>query len=61
MNDFIAALGLLLIFEGLLYGGFPSAAKRFALEVTGLPEQTLRLAGLASMVLGLGIVWLVRG
>jgi uncharacterized protein YjeT (DUF2065 family) len=61
MNDFIAAIGLLFIFEGLLYGGFPAAAKRLALEVTGLPEQTLRLAGLASMVFGLGMVWLVRG
>jgi uncharacterized protein YjeT (DUF2065 family) len=61
MSDFLAAVGLLFVFEGLLYGGFPSAAKRLASEVTGLPEQTMRLVGLASMVFGLGIVWLVRG
>jgi uncharacterized protein YjeT (DUF2065 family) len=61
MSDFIAAIGLLFIFEGLLYGGFPAAAKRLALEMNGLPEQTMRLAGLAAMVVGLGIVWLARG
>ncbi len=61
MSDFLAAIGLLFIFEGLLYGGFPAGAKRLALEVTGLPEQTLRMVGFASMAFGLGIVWLVRG
>ena len=61
MRDFLTALGLLFVFEGLIYGGFPSAAKRFAADVTGLPDTVLRSVGLASMVLGIGIVWLVRG
>lgn len=61
MSDFLTAVGLLFVFEGLIYGGFPSAAKRFAADVTGLPENVMRLVGLASMILGLGIVWLVRG
>jgi uncharacterized protein YjeT (DUF2065 family) len=61
MSDFLAAVGLLFIFEGLLYGGFPAAAKRLAIEVTGLPEQMLRMVGLASMLFGLAIIWLVRG
>ncbi len=61
MSDFLAAIGLLFVFEGLIYGGFPSAAKRFAADVTGLPDNVLRSVGLASMVMGIGIVWLVRG
>ena len=61
MSDFVVAIGLLMVAEGLLYGGFPAAAKRFAAEVSQLPEQTLRLVGLAAMVIGLGIVWLIRG
>lgn len=61
MNDLIVALGLVLVIEGVLYGGLPRLAKRLAAEVLALPEQVLRAAGLASLVLGVGIVWLVRG
>ena len=61
MSDFIAAFGLMLVFEGLLYGGFPNAAKKMVGEMLSLPEHILRLAGIASMIIGLGVVWLVRG
>ena len=61
MSDFLAALGLLFVFEGLLYGGAPQAAKRMAEQILKLPEPVLRTVGVGSMVLGLGIVWLVRG
>lgn len=61
MSDFIAAFGLMLVFEGLLYGGFPKAAKAMVSEVLNLPEHVLRLVGISSMIFGLGVVWLVRG
>ena len=61
MNDFVAAFGLMLVFEGLLYGGFPNAAKAMLTEVFHLPENVLRAFGIASMLLGLGFVWLARG
>lgn len=61
MNDFLAAVGLLLVFEGLLYGGFPLIAKRMAWDVSQAPEQALRIAGLIAIAIGVGIVWLVRG
>ena len=61
MSDFVTAVGLVLGFEGILYGAFPAAAKRFAAEAAGQDEGFLRRAGLAAMVIGLGIVWLVRG
>lgn len=61
MNDFLAAVGLLLVFEGLLYGGFPLIAKRMAWDVTQAPEQVLRIAGIMAIAIGVGIVWLVRG
>jgi uncharacterized protein len=60
MSDFLTAVGLVLVFEGVLYGGFPSAAKRFAAEVSGQNESLLRGIGLAAMLIGLGIVWLAR-
>ena len=45
------ALGVL-VAEGLLYGGFPQAAKRLAETVTGMPETRLRMIGIASIALG---------
>jgi uncharacterized protein len=61
MSDFLAAAGLVLVFEGVLYGGFPAAAKRFAAEVAGQDERFLRGAGFAAMAISLGIVRLARG
>ena len=61
MTDFLAAMGLVLVIEGLVYGGFPALAKRLATEVLSTPEQALRIAGLASIAVGVGLVWLVRG
>lgn len=61
MSDFVAALGLVLVVEGLVYGGFPALAKRLATEVLGTPEHVLRIAGLASIAAGVCVVWLVRG
>jgi len=61
VQDFLAAIGLVLVVEGLVYGGFPALAKRLASEVLGTPENVLRVAGLCSIAAGVGIVWLVRG
>ncbi|WP_095202232.1 DUF2065 domain-containing protein [Mesorhizobium carmichaelinearum] len=61
MLDFFAAIGLVLVIEGLVYGGFPSLAKKLAGEVLSMPENALRIAGLAAIAIGVGIVWLVRG
>ena len=61
MSDFLAAVGLLFVFEGLLYGGFPLFAKKLARDASDTPENMLRIAGLAALVFGVGLVWLVRG
>jgi uncharacterized protein len=61
VTDFLAAIGLALVIEGLVYGVFPALAKRMASEVLSMPEQALRIAGLASITIGVALVWLVRG
>lgn len=61
MSDFLAAVGLVLVIEGLIYGGFPSLAKKLASEVLLVPENALRVGGLAAIALGVGVVWLARG
>ncbi|TIS99871.1 MAG: DUF2065 family protein [Mesorhizobium sp.] len=61
MQDFLAAIGLVLVVEGLVYGGFPGLAKKLAGEVLSMPESALRIAGLIAIAVGVGIVWLMRG
>ncbi|CDX29909.1 conserved hypothetical protein [Mesorhizobium plurifarium] len=61
MQDFLAAIGLVLVIEGLVYGGFPALARKLAAEVLSMPENMLRIGGLVAIAIGVGIVWLVRG
>jgi uncharacterized protein YjeT (DUF2065 family) len=61
VSDFLAALGLVLVIEGLLYGGFPQLARRLGAEMQAMPENMLRVGGLASVAVGVLVVWLVRG
>jgi uncharacterized protein YjeT (DUF2065 family) len=61
MYDFLAALGLVFVIEGLVFAAFPGAAKRAVASVLETPEPTLRAIGIGSAVIGLLVVWLVRG
>jgi hypothetical protein len=59
--DFLTALGLVLVLEGLLYAAFPEPMKRAIAAVLELPAPALRTAGLVAAAVGLVVVWLVRG
>jgi uncharacterized protein len=61
MSDFLAALGLVFVIEGLVFAAFPEAAKRAMSSVLETPHLSLRLIGIGSAVVGLFVVWLVRG
>ncbi|MBZ9711508.1 DUF2065 domain-containing protein [Mesorhizobium sp. ESP7-2] len=61
MQDFFAAIGLVLVIEGLVYGGFPGFARKLAGEVLSMPENALRIGGLVAIAFGVGVVWLIRG
>jgi uncharacterized protein YjeT (DUF2065 family) len=61
VRDFLTAVGLVLVVEGIVYGGFPGLAKRLAAEVLSIPENALRVAGLVAVAIGVGVVWLARG
>ncbi len=60
MAQFLIAVGLVLVIEGLLFAAFPAAAKRLAATAIESPETSLRVAGIVSAVLGLLLIWLVR-
>ncbi|ALA16347.1 MULTISPECIES: DUF2065 domain-containing protein [Chelatococcus] len=60
MMDFLAALGLVLAIEGLIFAAFPSAAKRALAEASEAPIERMRIVGVVSAVLGVIIIWYVR-
>lgn len=60
MIDFLAALGLVFVIEGLVFAAFPAHAKRAMQSVVETPEMTLRVIGIGSAVIGVILVWLVR-
>jgi uncharacterized protein YjeT (DUF2065 family) len=61
MSDFLVALGLVFVIEGIVFAAFPDAAKRAVTAMLETSDTVLRLVGLASAILGLLLVWLVRG
>lgn len=60
MYDFLAALGLVFIIEGLIFAAFPGPAKRAMASVLETPETSLRVIGVGSALIGLVVVWLAR-
>lgn len=60
-NDLLAALALLLVLEGLMPFLNPAGLKRALLQVAELPDSVLRGFGLVSMVLGVLLLWWLRG
>jgi len=60
MSDFLAALGLVFVIEGLIFAAFPAQGKKAIESVLTTPPATLRVIGLGSALVGLLIVWIVR-
>jgi uncharacterized protein YjeT (DUF2065 family) len=61
MSDFFAAVGLVFVIEGLIFAAFPTSAKKAVASVLETPDGTLRIIGICSAIIGLVVVWLVRG
>jgi uncharacterized protein YjeT (DUF2065 family) len=61
MSDLIVGLGLVLVIEGILWAAFPRAGRTMLEALTEVPEATLRSAAAAAVVVGVALVWLVRG
>ncbi|MFO7919394.1 DUF2065 domain-containing protein [Rhodobacteraceae bacterium W635] len=51
-------LGLVLVIEGLAYALAPSTMKDLMARMQHEPEETLRIAGFAALVIGTGLAFL---
>jgi len=60
MIDLIAALGLALAVEGILFAAFPEGARRAMYEAAHTPSDRMRMVGIISAVVGVVIIWLAR-
>lgn len=58
--DLLAALALYLVLEGVLPFLNPQALKRVLTSMATVPDRQLRLWGLASMLAGALLLYLVR-
>lgn len=59
-RDLGTALCLVLIIEGILPFLYPGRWRRLVEQLSEVDDRSLRLAGLVSMVLGVGLLYLVR-
>jgi uncharacterized protein YjeT (DUF2065 family) len=60
MSEFVVAVGLVFVIEGLVFAAMPGPAKRALAAIVDSPDQFLRIVGIVSAVAGLVIIWLVR-
>ena len=56
----LLAIGLVLIVEGLVYALAPSLVEDLLDMLKTLPQETRRLMGLASLALGVLLVWVAK-
>ena len=61
LSDLALAVALILVIEGIIYSLFPNAMKRMMEQILTVPAQSLRSAGLFAAIVGVVIVWILRG
>ncbi|NVJ90352.1 MAG: DUF2065 domain-containing protein [Methylocystaceae bacterium] len=61
MTDFFVAIGLAITIEGILYALFPDGMKRMMMQVLTMPSNAVRSAGITAAILGVALVWIIRG
>lgn len=59
-DDLLAAFGLMLVLEGMLPFLSPRVLRRTLLQIAQLNDRALRFTGLASMALGLLVLYFFR-
>ena len=59
-SDFLAALGLFLVLEGIAPFANPQGLKRALTRLLQVPDRELRIAGLGSMLVGVVILFVAR-
>jgi uncharacterized protein YjeT (DUF2065 family) len=56
----LLGLGLVLVFEGLVFALAPSRLEELVKLIAEIPTDTRRTIGLAAIAIGVALVWLAR-
>jgi uncharacterized protein YjeT (DUF2065 family) len=59
-GDLLAALALVMVIEGIVPFVSPHSVRRMLEKVARIDDRTLRLTGLASMICGVIMLYIVR-
>ena len=54
----LLGIGFAFILEGLVWGLFPKQVISIVLELAKINEHNLRLIGLASLAMGVAVIWM---
>lgn len=57
LKYFICVIGMVLVIEGLPYFAFPSRMKAFLVKLPEIPDDRLRVYGIAAITAGLVLVY----
>ncbi len=61
MSEFVTAIGLVFVIEGLIMFALgPGRLKQLLAMASEMPEQVLRSGGLVAVAIGVAIVWIAR-
>jgi uncharacterized protein len=60
VDYFLCVLGMVFILEGIPYFVFPEKLKAYLAKITTMPESTLRILGISSLIIGLILLYLGR-
>ncbi len=61
MSDFLIGIAFFFVIEGLVYALAPRLLQAYVKKLPTIPEGQLRIIGLASIFIGVALVWIVRG
>ena len=61
MNELFSAVALAIALEGIVYALFPDRMKRVMSAAIEQPTANLRFVGLLAAMLGVAVLWLIRG
>ena len=60
MLDFLSAISLIFILEGLLLFSSPKRLKKILQIISIYPENKIRIIGGVSILLGIVLLWIIR-
>lgn len=60
-TDFLTAVGLVFVIEGVAYALFPSGFKKLFIAALEQSVANLRMMGLIGAIVGVAIIWIARG